>query len=1062
MKNQLLKLLFTSLLVLNQLIAANGKIVGRVVDQKSGEPIVGASVMLVGRWSNGKEVELSSKTGAACDNDGYYFILNVVPGLYSIKASMMGHKAVIKTQVRVNMDRTITVDFELEETVLEMDAVQVIAQREIIKADVSGTQEIINTDRLAESPVIRMDEFVNNIKGVELVADEDGNGISIRGGSVQETDVRIDGISARDPRSGNSYLSFNSTSVSEMQVMTGGFEAKYGGFRSGMVNVVTKEGSRDKYTVSLKLDYANGGQKKYFGTDPWSKNSWIYRVYADTTFRYYDPAKDEYFSYAMNGVPKVDSLLAEGFPDELRAFKGWNDKRTGLANHEILGFEKTQKFTPEQKRQLWMLQHPNYDYYDKPDVYAEGTITGPLPLLKKSTFLAGGKFERTQFAFPIGPRDYYQDYNGQIKITSRVADNMKLSINALYGNVQTNTANRPSNMGGALVDYSSRFSFLNNNQSSVRQQARILGSGSGFVNMFNKSQLQQLTQQWIMSGIKLNHTLSPRIYHTLDVKFTYNDNKIDPMTADTTLASAYAMVDSFAILNYPKIGTPNGSTNMGKSIDDMFLIYGGLQQVDSSYSWSASVRWDLTAQVNRFNQVETGFDLRYYFSHVYSGTWLQSEKMFTLDTWQYYDAKPFEFAAYIQDKLEFQGMIANIGLRLDYFNANRPAYRVSHPLDEDFSNFYNLYYDYLPGQFGSWERWKEIREELSDPDGWPEKDKQGQLKLSPRLGVSFPITTKSKMYFNFGHSYQRPNMAFVYNMVISGSQAAIPSPDLEMGKTVLYEFGYEQQFLKSWLINTTLYYKDVSNDPLSRQYVDYWQEFSVMKYYADAYSDIRGVELRLEKNYGRFLTFWANYEYILKSWGRSGLAIVYENKVLNADVERSANITTTEPQPEAHFNVNFHTPPYWKLLGGFTTNFQAEWRDGGKVVMKYDQITGKQLKVDVVDYFSLDMRTSKAFKLGKVNAELVLTIQNLLNIKRLYISGMSTSQYSRYQESLRFWYEEDEVVTDPNTGEVLQVVKNHGNDKWGEWDKEHIDTGWFTAPLFLNPRRILLGIRFNF
>jgi len=50
-----------------------------------------------------------------------------------------------------------------------------------------------------------------------------------------------------------------------------------------------------------------------------------------------------------------------------------------------------------------------------------------------------------------------------------------------------------------------------------------------------------------------------------------------------------------------------------------------------------------------------------------------------------------------------------------------------------------------------------------------------------------------------------------------------------------------------------MYYKDVKNDPLSRHFIDYWQEFEVACYYPDAYSDIRGVEVRLEKTLGRFL-----------------------------------------------------------------------------------------------------------------------------------------------------------------------------------------------------------------
>jgi hypothetical protein len=60
---------------------------------------------------------------------------------------------------------------------------------------------------------------------------------------------------------------------------------------------------------------------------------------------------------------------------------------------------------------------------------------------------------------------------------------------------------------------------------------------------------------------------------------------------------------------------------------------------------------------------------------------------------------------------------------------------------------------------------------------------------------------------------------------------------------------------------------------------------------------------------------------------------------------------------------------------------------------------------------------------------------------------MSTVQYNNYKESLHFPFEEGE---------------EKGNDKWGEWDKEHIDLGWFQAPLFLNPRRVLIGLRIKF
>jgi len=181
-----------------------------------------------------------------------------------------------------------------------------------------------------------------------------------------------------------------------------------------MVNVVTKEGSRDKYTVSLKVDYGYGGQKKYFGTNPWSDDSWIYKVYADTNFKYYDPSDDQYYSYAMHGVPSEDSLRHEGLPAELENFQGWISNREGYVNHSVLGFDRTTYLTPEQKRQIWMVQHPQYDHYSKPDMYAEGTITGPVPLLKRSTFMLGGGNLK-------GPSSRFQSGPGTIIRTSMVS-----------------------------------------------------------------------------------------------------------------------------------------------------------------------------------------------------------------------------------------------------------------------------------------------------------------------------------------------------------------------------------------------------------------------------------------------------------------------------------------------------------------------------------------------------------------------------------------------------------------------------------------------------------------
>ncbi|MFB0516597.1 MAG: carboxypeptidase regulatory-like domain-containing protein, partial [Candidatus Neomarinimicrobiota bacterium] len=381
---------------------ASGRITGRVTDAATGEALVGTNIILIERWQNEVAVPIDLPQGAFTDANGYYTILNVSPGLYNLKATMIGYSPVIKTGVRVNLDRNIVVDISMSTEVLVGEEVMVEAQQPVVKPDVYGTVETITTERLTQAPFERVDEFMDKMKGIELTDDNTGHGLSIRGGDIRETDIMIDNISVRDTRSENSYLNFNTSTVEEIQVKTGGFEAKYGGIQSGLVNVITKEGSRDRYSLNLEVSQVPAGQPRFFSTNPWSKDSPIYRVFAG--------------DYAMNGVR--DSAWGVDIPKDSKftTFKGWTNRR---AQPTVLN--------PYQRQQLWLMHHPLHDVATKPDYYVEGALTGPLPgafiplfgkYAEKTTFLLGAKYESTQYAFPIGPRDSYEDWNAQLKLTT--------------------------------------------------------------------------------------------------------------------------------------------------------------------------------------------------------------------------------------------------------------------------------------------------------------------------------------------------------------------------------------------------------------------------------------------------------------------------------------------------------------------------------------------------------------------------------------------------------------------------------------------------------------------
>ena len=114
------------------------------------------------------------------------------------------------------------------------------------------------------------------------------------------------------------------------------------------------------------------------------------------------------------------------------------------------------------------------------------------------------------------------------------------------------------------------------------------------------------------------------------------------------------------------------------------------------------------------------------------------------------------------------------------------------------------------------------------------------------------------------------------------------------------------------------------------------------------------------------------------------------------------------------------------------------------LVNELDNVKNR-IYVDAMDFWNMDFRGSKAFRLGGASMEFVVTIKNLTNNKWLIPENMLRTQYDEYKASLRL----------PHQG---------GSDKWGQWksDDGHIKTGWWDAPIFLNPRRVMLGLRVNF
>ncbi|MEN8193838.1 MAG: carboxypeptidase-like regulatory domain-containing protein, partial [Bacteroidota bacterium] len=119
-----------------------GKISGKVIDAKTGEPLEGVNILI-----------LNTQMGAATDQDGFFYILNVQPGEYSVRASMIGYTSVVQQDVRISADQTTALDFTLSDESIEAEEVVITATRPLVEKGVAASQAITTTEEAMAMPV---------------------------------------------------------------------------------------------------------------------------------------------------------------------------------------------------------------------------------------------------------------------------------------------------------------------------------------------------------------------------------------------------------------------------------------------------------------------------------------------------------------------------------------------------------------------------------------------------------------------------------------------------------------------------------------------------------------------------------------------------------------------------------------------------------------------------------------------------------------------------------------------------------------------------------------------
>jgi len=1027
-----LTFLFILLLSTCLLAGTTGKLAGTVMDAESGEKLPGVNVVIEG-----------TSYGAVSNLDGYYAILNVPPGTYVLKAKMVGYTEQRIEGVRVEIDLTSTVNIKLRTQVLEGESMTVVAERPVVQQDISSSQTNVEASQVAVLPIQRVSEVVGVQAGII--------GLSVRGGDAGEMAFMLDGAMMRDERTNAPITNISLASVKEVKVQTGGFNAEYGNVRSGIANVVTKEGERDAYSASARFEYSPPTQK-HFGQSAYAADTYWNRPYLD----------DEvcWVGTEAGWADPDEQYLKRQYP----SFIGWN----AISQQTLQDDDPTNDLTPEAAQRVYKWQHRRQGDIKKPDYIFDGGIGGPVPFLSKKLgglrFFASYNREQNMYLVPYSTDGTY-GYSTQLKLTSNITQNIKLTLSGFYNEVSATT-----NSGNGLASY-----FY-----SVEDVASPLHERSYIDALMYAPEYWCPTWQYHSSlSARLTHTLSPKTFYEASVERFGSYYKTYPNTVRDT-SPIIKIGESYWLDMAPYGFMPLPSTG----INGLRMGVGMSNARDYSRLFTYIGRFDMTSQIDDVNQLKGGVEFTYNDQKVRYGS-----IDITLPVgrpWSIWNKQPVRAAGYVQDKIEFKGMIANVGVRFDYSNANSNWYDIA-TYDR---SFYSATYD-------------STKESL-----YPTTPSKALYYISPRLGVSHPITVSSKIYFNYGHFRAIPaaENLYIVQRYTDKSLSRIGDPNLDLSRTVAYELGYEQNFFNQFLVRVAAYYRDNMYQPGAVAYTSADNKVNYTKLEADNYQDIRGFEISLERRMGPWVTGIVNYNYMLATSGYFGRLHYYENPADQREYDRT-NIYQEKPlaQPYVKANVAMNVPSDFgpkvlgfKPLADLIVGAQFYWRTGAYYTWTGGgSVPGVTYNAQYPDYWNLDLRISKVVPIKGYRVEFYAMLNNTLDTKILsnycfadgadrrdYLNslywgpkvGQYVGPYTKY--GLTYGSDEfgdlrpDNVKYDP----FEQLLENPGNDpsiaeqnsaivarnKQRIKTKSYIDNPNLKYLYYLNPLDVYFGIKIEF
>ena len=276
MFKNIIKVLSGFLLILlfnNATIAATGSIEGLVFDKKTGETLVGATVVLEG-----------TTTGAVTDFDGHFIIAGIKPGSYNVKVSYISYNPIVFDNVVVVADKKVQLKVDLEEANTNIGDVMVTATRRkgsdvsIISAIKSGliVASGISNQQIMRSQDRDASEVVKRVPGITIV---DDRFVIVRGLGQRYNSVWLNNSAAPSSESDSRAFSFDivpSSMLENMMVFKTPAPELPGDFSGGFVKLATKDVPESNlYSFSIGSSFTPGTTFNDFNKYEGGKYDWL-------------------------------------------------------------------------------------------------------------------------------------------------------------------------------------------------------------------------------------------------------------------------------------------------------------------------------------------------------------------------------------------------------------------------------------------------------------------------------------------------------------------------------------------------------------------------------------------------------------------------------------------------------------------------------------------------------------------------------------------------------------------------------------------------------------------